>query len=143
MDKVKPDRLAWFTLDWGKRWGLPIVLSAIAIGALAGATEYRFNVPVVTTQGSTTTVTETQVSLEPAPEPETRVETRVVKETVRLTGEAPPPQVREVVREVPAAPQTATVTVTRTVTAEPETVTAQPDVPAMQVGNRGNGNGPG
>ena len=134
--------LTWFTLDWGKRWGLPIAVLAIGAGALAGATQWRFGGgyealsarQTVTEKAEPVTYTKTA-----DPVVETVVREKAVEGPTRTVTLTPPP--------VPP------VTVVRTVesrsepgTADPETVTetvtVTPDVQAvMEAVARGRGGG--
>lgn len=118
----------WFTMDWAKRWGLPLATLSAGIGALVGATQYRFGlddanarIPFNPRTTVTATATETRELAGP-------IETRVVRETVTLTPRVAPPVT--VVRELPSEPSV----VTRT--AEPPdpettTVTVAPDAESV------------
>src|SRR5690348_5378607 len=84
--------LRWFNLDWGKRWGLPILALALGIGALVGATQWRFSGAYQSlSTPRTTTVTVTPEAPVPPAQAAPQASVRTVTETVRLTGEAPPP----------------------------------------------------
>ena len=126
--------LTWFNLDFGKRWGLPIVVLAIGIGAVLGAVEWRFSGAkhsLTSPRTITVTATPTQETVQ-AP-----AETKTVVQTVTLTPPVAQPDIVTRVREVaiPAQPNT----VTKTVEAEPKTttvtVTETPDRPGK--GERG------
>lgn len=120
------------------RWIGPAAVAALGAGALVGAVWYRYDVPVVTTQGFTSTVTQTAT----APPSTLPVETRVVKETVTAPAAKPEAETRVVtVTKTADAPPPETVAVEKpgrrdreTVT---ETVTRGPEDAILEIGNRG------
>ena len=120
--------LTWFNLDFGKRWGLPIVVLVVGIGAVLGAVEWRFS----GAQHSLTSLRTTTVTVTPTQETvQAPAETKTVVQTVTLTPPVARPDIVTRVREVaiPAQPNT----VTKTVEAEPKTttvtITETPDRP--------------
>jgi hypothetical protein len=127
-------KLGWPSERTLLRWIGPACIAALGAGALVGAIWYRFDVPVVTTQGFTSTVTQTVT-----PAPETLVETRTVKDTVVVPGPAPAPvtQAAVTITKTPEAPEPQVVikknVETTTVT---ETVTNPADA-VLNVGRRG------
>lgn len=124
-------QMQWFTLDWAKRWGLPICALAVGLGAFSGAVWYRWiDAPSAVSArpfapATTTTVTTTAE----------RPVTQVVERTTTSTVQAPPATVRTTVEKAPRI-----AVETRTVVArppEPETVrttVTETERPALQVG---------
>lgn len=113
--------LSWFTLDWGKRWGLPVCVLAVGVGSFVGAVQYRYldaprgsTVAFAPATTATMTVTETAA---PVVNTVTRAEAPRVETVVKTPEAAVATRTRTV--EAPATPkpaETKTETVTATAT---------------------------
>jgi hypothetical protein len=125
-----------------KKWIGPAIVLGLGVGSLAGAIDYRFSVPVVTTQGADKRVTQT-VTL-PAPPPETAVETKTITANpVTVTVTAPPRPAETVVITKTAEPERVEVekpTRRETIT-ETETTTVGIGEQIRNIRQRGQGNG--
>lgn len=119
------------------RWIGPACMAALGAGALVGAIQYRNAVPVVVTEGQSTTVTQTST----APPSTLPVETRVVKETVTAPAAKPEAETRVVtVTKAADTPPTETVAVEKPTRRERETVTETvtrgPEDGILEIGNK-------
>jgi hypothetical protein len=133
----------WFTVDWAKRWMLPVCALSLGIGSIVGASIWRFSdYPELAASRPSTTITVTSVpplgdlsALDPV--------TSVVKTTATVTA---PPSTREITVTKAVPPVTETVQVEkvkeRNRENQTETVTVTAPPREVQVVNPGEGRGP-